>query len=111
MGVQNIGLVGHSFGGAAVIRAAAASSYISTVVSLSPQTFGTDAVDSFREKQSILFINGTNDTYENVKPAQALYEYSHEFKKILLYKGANHNLDEAAPEIFRTVKEWLHTKV
>jgi alpha/beta superfamily hydrolase len=110
-GVESVGLVGHSFGGAAVIQAAAASPYISTVVSLSPQSFGTDAVDAFREKQSILLIHGTGDKKLSADGSSNIYEYAHEPKKIILYKGATHNLDEAAPEIFKTVKQWLQMKV
>jgi alpha/beta superfamily hydrolase len=110
-GVESVGLVGHSFGGATVIQAAAASPFISTVVSLSPQVIGTEAVDAFRETQSLLLIHGTADVIRTADGSSHIYEYAHEPKKIILYKGANHNLDEAAPQIFQTVKQWLHAKV
>lgn len=110
-GVESIGLVGHSFGGAAVIQAAAASPFVSTVISLAPQSFGTDAVNDFRETQSLLLIHGNKDTHNFSKNTSVIFECAHDPKKIIVYKDAGHNLDEAAPEVYRTVKEWLYQKV
>ncbi len=109
--IGSIGLVGHSFGGAAAIQVAAATPSISTVVSLSPQMFGSHAVDHFRHNQSILVMYGTDDMRQSVESSSTLFRYAHDPKKIIYYKGARHNLDEAAPEVFRTVKEWLYDKV
>jgi hypothetical protein len=110
-GVESIGLVGHSFGAAAVIQAAAASPFVSTVVSLSPQAFGTEAVDAFRETQSILLVHGTADDETSPNDTSTIFEFARNPKKVIFYKGARHNLDEAAPEVYRVVKEWLQTKV
>ncbi len=110
-GVTSIGLVGHSFGGAAVIQAAAASPYVSTVISLSPQTLGAEAVDAFRSKQSILLIHGSADHMFPIKAAYTIYEYAHDPKKILLFQGANHDLDEVAPEVFITIRDWVQKNV
>jgi alpha/beta superfamily hydrolase len=110
-GVESIGVVGHSFGAAVAIQGAAASPFISTVVSLSPQTLGTDAVESFRETQSLLLMHGTAGVGGEHQPISSIYEYAHDPKKIMIFRGANQNLDEAAPEVFTTIKEWLQVRV
>jgi alpha/beta superfamily hydrolase len=110
-GITSIALVGHSFGAAVAIQAAAASPFVSTVVSLSPQTFGAEAVDAFREQQSILLIHGTADVMFPIRAASTIYDCAHDPKKIILYKGANHNLDEAAPEVFIEIRDWIQNKM
>jgi pimeloyl-ACP methyl ester carboxylesterase len=110
-GITSIALVGHSFGGAAIIQAAAASPSVSTVVSLCPQTVGAEAVDAFRDTQSILLIHGTADSLFPVQAAKTIYEYAHDPKKILLYDNANHDLDQVGPEVFTTIRDWIQTKI
>jgi pimeloyl-ACP methyl ester carboxylesterase len=89
------------------IPAAAASPSVSTVVSLSPQTFGAEAVYAFRDFQSLLLMHGTEDDMFPIQTAHTIYEFAHDPKELLLFKGANHDLDEAAPEVFTTIRDWI----
>jgi alpha/beta superfamily hydrolase len=107
-GVESVAIVGHSFGGAVAIQAAVASPFISTVIALSSQFMGTDVVGSFRDSQSLLLIHGTADEKYPFIDSSHIFDSAHDPKKIILYKGAHHDLDEAAPEVFRTVKDWIH---
>ena len=64
-GIKSVGLVGHSFGGAVVIQAAAAaeasssSDSVWTVVTLSTQSYGAEGVSRLKKGSSILLIHGT----------------------------------------------------
>ena len=60
--IQSVGLVGHSLGGAVVIKAAAASpNIVRTVVTLSTQSYGAaEDISKLRQRGwSILLIRGT----------------------------------------------------
>ncbi|MGA9172134.1 MAG: alpha/beta fold hydrolase, partial [Nitrososphaeraceae archaeon] len=61
-GIQSIGLVGHSFGGAVVIEAAAAvPDMVLTIVTLSTQSYrAVETVSKLRKGCSILLIHGTD---------------------------------------------------
>ena len=109
--IQSIGLVGHSLGGAVVIKAAAAlPNIIRTVVTLSTQSYG--AVESVselgQEGCSILLIHGTDDD-DVLSPICSSYVYNKasDPKHIILFKGAGHGLEEAAEEIYQTIYHWL----
>jgi pimeloyl-ACP methyl ester carboxylesterase len=108
--IQSIGLVGHSLGGAVVIKAAAAlPNIIRTVVTLSTQSYG--AVESVselgQEGCSILLIHGTDDDVLSPICSSYVYNKASDPKHIILFKGAGHGLEEAAEEIYQTIYHWL----
>ena len=108
--IQSIGLVGHSLGGAVVIKAAAAlSNIVRTVVTLSTQSYG--AVESVsqlgQEGCSILLIHGTDDDVLSPICSSYVYNKASDPKHIILFKGAGHGLGEAAEEIYQTIYQWL----
>jgi pimeloyl-ACP methyl ester carboxylesterase len=108
--IQSVGLVGHSFGGAVVIKAAAAlPDIIRTVVTLSTQSYG--AVESVsqlgQEGCSILLIHGTDDDILSPICSSYVYNKASNPKHIILFEGAKHGLDEAAEEIHQTIYQWL----
>lgn len=106
-GVSAAGLVGHSFGGAVVIQAGASSDLVRTVVTLATQCYGADAVSSFRPGMSILLLHGKKDPVLSPRCSSIVYEEAHEPKKIMLYEGAGHGLDEAAEEVHEEVLAWI----
>src|SRR5687768_3444189 len=55
-GINAAAVTGHSFGGAVVIGAAAASPLVRTVLPLSTQTYGVDPITELAEDCSILLI-------------------------------------------------------
>ena len=109
-GIQSVGLVGHSLGGAVVIKAAAASSNIvRTVVTLSTQSYGAaESVSKLGQQGcSILLIHGTDDDVLPSICSSYVYNKASNPKRIILFEGAKHGLDEAAEEVYRSINQWL----
>jgi pimeloyl-ACP methyl ester carboxylesterase len=108
-GIQSVGLVGHSFGGAVVIEAAAAvPNIVMTVVTLSTQSYrAMEAVSKLRKGCSILLIHGTDDDVLWPSCSSSVYNKANILKKIILYEGAKHGLEEAAEQVHQVVFQWL----
>ena len=106
-GVIELGLVGHSFGGAVVIQAAAKLDAVKSVVTLATQSHGTDAVVNLSPHASILLIHGADDKTLSPENSKFVYSLAKEPKKLVILKGNSHGLDESAEEIFILVHDWL----
>src|SRR5215208_3432607 len=111
-GIESVGLVGHSFGGAVVIQAAAAdvassSDLVWTVVTLSTQSYGAEGVSRLKKGSSILLIHGTDDKVLPPYCSSNVYNLENDPKEIIFYKGATHGLDEVAGEVHQKVHDWL----
>lgn len=106
-GTLRAGLIGHSFGGAAVIRAAVLSDMVRTIVTLATQCYGTDAVAKLRPGRSILLIHGLNDTVLPSYCSSMAYDLAHEPKRLSMYEGAGHGLDESAEGVHKEVLDWI----
>jgi alpha-beta hydrolase superfamily lysophospholipase len=104
-----IGLVGHSFGGAVIIQAAvAAPDIVSTIVTLATQSYGAaEGISKLKTRTSSLLIHGTHDKVLPVYCSQQVYQQAAEPKKIILYKGASHGLEEVSEEVYELVYGWL----
>lgn len=99
-------LVGHSFGGAVVISAGAASPETTAVAPLSSQTYGADAVGEISPRP-LLLMHGTADRVLPDACSRDLYRRAGEPKKLLLYPGCGHGLDECRDEVDRDLLGWL----
>jgi cephalosporin-C deacetylase-like acetyl esterase len=110
-GIESVGLVGHSFGGAVVIQAAAAaaasSDIVRTIVTLSTQSYGAEGVSRRKQGSSILLIHGTDDKVLPPYCSSYLYNLANDPKEIIFYKGATHGLDEPAEQVHQMVHDWL----
>jgi pimeloyl-ACP methyl ester carboxylesterase len=114
-GVHDTALVGHSFGGAVVARAAASSnrhsSFVRAVVLLATQAHGVEALADLAPRCGALIIHGTADTVLPPSCSEYAYELAHEPKKLILYPGAGHSLDEVASEVRKEVREWILSRI
>ncbi|MNK58833.1 Alpha/beta hydrolase family protein [compost metagenome] len=106
-GVTQVGLVGHSFGGAVVIQAAALAPQVRTVVTLATQGYGADPASELGPRCSLLLLHGTADRVLSPVCSQHAFEGAREPKEIALYEGAGHGLDEAAEAVRLRVHDWL----
>ncbi|MFS2009831.1 alpha/beta hydrolase [Azospirillum sp. CT11-132] len=105
-GIHHVALVGHSFGGAVVIQAAASNrGAVCTVVALATQGYGTDPVGDL--SCPILLIHGEAD--EILPPSCSIHVHrkAREPKKLVLVPGTGHALEEASEAVCREVRDWL----
>ena len=105
-GKSRIVLVGHSFGGAVVITAGAASDAVVAVAALSSQSAGTGAVGSLSPRP-ILFAHGTADEILPDACSRDLYARAQEPKQLVLYPGCRHGLDQCRDKLDRDLTAWL----
>ncbi len=110
-GSRRIALVGHSLGGAVVISAAAASKPVRTVVALSTQSYGADAAARLAPDCSILLVHGKEDRVLPWTSSQYVSSLAGEPRKLVLYDGAGHGLDEVASELRELIRGWILREV
>jgi dienelactone hydrolase len=106
-GVEHAALTGHSFGGAVVIQAGVASVLTRTVVTLSTQGYGAGVVGELPDDCAILLVHGTDDEVLPPSSSEGVFARAHEPKQLMLYPGANHNLDQVAAEVHDLVRDWI----
>lgn len=106
-GVEALGLVGHSFGGAVVIQAGVSLGAVKTVVTLATQGFGTDIVDRLAPRASIFLIHGSKDETLSSSNSRFVFEIAQEPKRLLILDGNGHGLVESASEVLDIVYNWM----
>ena len=109
-GVENIGLVGHSFGGAVVIQAGVMSSHVQTVIGLSSQTYGAHPVDKLSPRP-LLLIHGERDRNLPADCSRQIYQWAKEPKELVIYPNNGHFLRESHEELRNLLKGWLVDKL
>ncbi len=109
-GVDNIALVGHSFGGAVVIMAGTMNPQVKAVVGLSSQTFGAHQVSELSPRP-LLLIHGERDRNLPARCSQDIYKWAKEPKELIIYKGSGHFLRECHQELHDRLKGWLVDKL
>jgi len=110
-GVESVALVGHSFGGAVVVQAAAASPAVRTCVPMSTQTYGVEPAAELSPRCSILLAHGTADEILPHRCSEYVYQIAREPKKLLLKEGARHGLDEWADELPGILRDWIRAEL
>ncbi|HEY8614616.1 alpha/beta hydrolase [Phenylobacterium sp.] len=106
LGKTRVVLVGHSFGGAVVITAGAASEQVIAVAALSSQTAGTEAVGALSPRP-VLFAHGEADEVLPPRCSLDLHRRAREPKQLTLYPGCRHGLDQCRDALDRDLTAWL----
>mgnify|MGYP002778164928 FL=1 len=106
LGRRRIVLVGHSFGGAVVIRAAQRSGAVTAVCAMSSQTRGTEGVETLSPRP-VLFLHGEADEVLPVSGSLELFRQAGEPKQLLLYPDCAHGLDQCGTALDRDVAAWI----
>lgn len=105
-GVEAAGLVGHSFGGAVVIEAAAQAPSVGAVVTLATQTAGAQRV-ALVAPRPLLLIHGLEDVRLSPRCSELLYGMAGEPKSLVLIPGATHSLRQAREDVRTRVLDFL----
>jgi dienelactone hydrolase len=109
-GAGRIGLVGHSFGGAVVISAAALSPEVSAVVTLSTQTAGT-ALTPRVAPRPLLIVHGEQDRRLPPDCSRYVYRLAGGPKELVILPGARHSLRQSREELRHLLRRWLVEKL
>lgn len=99
-------LVGHSFGGAVVLNAAGSSAAVIGVAALSSQTAGIGDVAGLSPRR-LLFAHGEADEVLPAACSRRLYAMAAEPKKLILYPGCRHGLDQCRDQLDRDLTRWI----
>lgn len=110
-GVRRFGLVGHSFGGAVVIQAAAKVPAVKAVATLATQGYGAGPAATLGPRAALLLIHGKDDEVLPCESSEYVHRMAREPKRIVLFSGARHLLDEVADRVHREVRDWLLSRV
>ena len=107
-GVGRIALIGHSYGGAIVIRAAARSNAVAATCALSTQTMGIE----IEEVQSLapgplLLIHGAADWRLPPRLSEWVYSIAGEGRELHILDGATHSLRQRRDELWELLVDWL----
>jgi len=106
IGIKNIGLVGHSFGGAVVIETAVRVSVISSVVSLASQTMGALNVKQISPRP-VLLVHGSSDTRLPPDCSRYLHNIAGNPKKLVIFENATHSLRQCREPLRNLLIEWF----
>src|SRR3990170_8540275 len=109
-GAGRIGLVGHSFGGAVVITAAAPCSEVSAVVTLSTQSAGTALAPKVAPRP-LLLVHGEEDRRLPPACSRYVYDLAAEPKELVILPGARHSLRQRRQELRELLVRWLAEKL
>jgi fermentation-respiration switch protein FrsA (DUF1100 family) len=109
-GRPRVVLVGHSFGGAVVITAGAASAAVVGVAAMSSQSRGTRAAAALAPRP-LLLVHGTEDEILPDATSRDIFTRAREPKRLVLYPGCGHGLDACRDALDRDLLAWLRDVV
>lgn len=104
--INEIGLIGWSFGGAVVISAAAVERNVKTVVTVASQSYGTSDVRRITPRP-ILLIHGTGDKTLPYACSEDIAKRAGDMKKLVLFPGADHGISQNKTEMYSLVRDWF----
>ena len=106
--IERVALIGHSYGGAIVIRAAARSDAVVGACALSTQTMGIepDEVRSLAPRP-LLLIHGAADWRLPPRLSEWVYSIAGEGRELHILDGATHSLRQRRAELRTLLVDWL----
>lgn len=109
IGATDIVLVGHSFGGAVVIKAGQLHEMVRAVVSMSPQLHGTRQVESLGKP--LLLIHGATDSVLDSEASEDIFRRALDPKRLVLYGDTGHSLIQASISVERELASWIPARL
>ena len=105
-GIERIGVLGHSFGGAVVIEAPAREPRIASVVTLATQTAGAQRVSELAPRP-LLLVHGLADDRLSPDCSRLLHQMAGDPKQLALLEGATHSLRQRREDVRALVLDWF----
>lgn len=105
--ISNVALIGHSYGGAIVIRAAARAD-VSAVCALSTQTMGIEPEDvASLSPRPLLLVHGADDWRLPPRLSEWVYSIAGDGRELQIMQGATHSLRQRRDELWELLTSWL----
>jgi pimeloyl-ACP methyl ester carboxylesterase len=109
IGATDVVLVGHSFGGAVVIKAGELAPIVRAVASLSTQLYGTREVENLGKP--LLLVHGMEDSILEHAASEDVYRRALEPRRLVLYAEAGHSLIQAKDALTELLAEWIPARL
>jgi pimeloyl-ACP methyl ester carboxylesterase len=110
-GADDLGLVGHSFGGAVAAQAAGLMHDVHSLVLLATQSYGAAAIAHLGPRCPVLLIHGAADEVLPPSCSESVFALARHPKKLEILPEAGHLLDEAADEVEIKLYDWLRSSL
>jgi pimeloyl-ACP methyl ester carboxylesterase len=110
-GIPATALVGHSHGGAVMIQVGARVPSVRTVVAIATQPEGTQPAADLAPRCSLLLLHGTADPVFPPAVSEEVAARAGEPKRLVVFPGADHELNQVADEVHAIVEEWLRAEL
>ncbi len=106
--VGQVALLGHSYGGAIVIRAAARSSDVVATCALSTQTAGIEPAEvRSLAPRPLLLIHGAADWRLPPRLSQWVYSVAAEGRELHILEQATHSLRQRRDDLWMLLIDWI----
>ena len=107
-GMERVALIGHSYGGAIVVRAAHRSEAVAGTCALSTQTMGIepDEVQSLAPRP-LLLIHGGADWRLPPRLSEWVYSLAGEGRELHILEGATHSLRQRREDLWVLLVDWI----
>ena len=109
IGATDAVLVGHSFGGAVVVKAGALHPLVRGVASLSPQLYGTRQVEEL--DRPLLLVHGSADEVLDSEASEDIYRRALDPKRLVIYGDAGHSLGTVAEALDDLLAPWIEARL
>ncbi|MDE2746913.1 MAG: alpha/beta hydrolase [Chloroflexota bacterium] len=107
-GMERVALIGHSYGGAIVVRAAHRSEAVAGTCALSTQTMGIepDEVKALAPRP-LLLIHGGADWRLPPRLSEWVYSLAGEGRELHILDGATHSLRQRRDDLWVLLLDWI----
>ena len=106
--VERIALIGHSYGGAIVVRAAARSLSVVATCALSTQTMGIEPAEvRSLAPRPLLLIHGAADWRLPPRLSEWVYEIAGEGRELHILDSATHSLRQRRADLWSLLLDWI----
>lgn len=107
-GISRVALIGHSYGGAIVVRAAARSSIVVGTCALSTQTMGIEPAEvRSLAPRPLLLIHGGADWRLPPRLSEWVYSLAGEGRELHILEGATHSLRQRRDDLRVLLLDWI----